>query len=275
MHIHCHFRILSIILACIQKNVSVYELLNLNSLCIRIWVLKNVPLFCRYHSPDTVNILLKGGKQEYIASEENENPLYDSEEKHTYCTIDDMQNQYKKEIGLATKPSQSNLYEVPVDPEASTSSFNPIYTGINAAYDVSPLTHPDSVNKRPKNNNNEIPSDPGASRSASDPPCSNDSGSIFTETDRPLIPTIDTTPESHYKSPGNPYDTMIPNTNTPRDVASTNSVNQPAHNSYENVPNNNSHYQTPRDNPDKDVYEVMHGRDSQLDVLENTGMNQC
>jgi hypothetical protein len=257
-----------------------------------------------FQPPDKVRILSKGGKQVDISSDEKNNPLYESGECHTYCSIEDVQNQYKKEIGLRTKPSQSTLYETPVDPGASTSTFNPGHIKGNEninPYEVSSLATSNPPNVPPKHSAYETPVYQGASTSSFNPLYtkgsentnpyqvvdleSSNSPTMPPEqsgSDAPLSTALSTsydTPQSHYKSPGNPYDTMIPkkDTNPAYDVSPMNTGNQPPRTSYENVPNgnNNPHYQTPTTKPGTDVYEVMHGRNSVVDVPDNTGMTQC
>ena len=211
--------------------------------------------FTRFQSPDKVNILPKGAERVDISKGEKENPLYESGENHTYCSIDDVQDQYRKQVGLSTKPSQSTLYETPVDPGASTSSFNPLYTRTNP-YQVSNIESPISesnLDQPPKQNGT-----PTSSTTAS---------------------TTSNTPESHYKTPNNPYDTMLPKKETQAayDVSPMNSHNHPPRASYENVPNagNVSHYQTPSGQPDSGVYEVMTEMNPQVNLQDNTGTTQC
>ena len=244
--------------------------------------------FSRFQSPEKVSILPnpKGDERVNISAEEKNNPLYEPGESHTYCSIEDAQDQYKKEIGLSTKPSQSTLYETPTDPGASTSSnANP--------YEVSPLTGVKPPKLDPKQNDYETPTEPGASTSSFNPLYDNSTensnshqGSNIegptSESSSPLLPattsTSSNTPESHYKTPNNPYDTMLPPKNEAQgayDVSPMNSQNNPPRASYENVPNSNntSHYQTPSAQPD-DVYEVMTGKDLQINQ-GNTGTTQC
>ena len=224
---------------------------------------------------------------------EKNNPLYESGEEHNYCTINDVQEQYKKEIGLSNKLSQSTLYETPVDPEASTSSFNEVNTKENKKktnlYEISELGTSNRPKLPQKDNPYETPIDQGASFN----PLYNKEGNNknpdveltssptlpFKQSSQktPLLPKPHDTPEPHYKSPGNPYDTMLPlkDTSSPYDITPMKAANQQPRVPYENVSNanNNSHYQTPK--ADTGVYEVMHGREHQVDLAESTGMTQC
>lgn len=228
-----------------------------------------------------------------ICSEDKNNPLYEPGEKHDYCTIDEVQEQYKKEVGLSNKPSQSTLYETPQDPGASTSSFNQVNTKGNERetnlYEVSKLPASDPPNLPEKHSAYETPVDHGAS---SNPLYTKESNNKNPDVEltsspalplkqstqkTPLLPKPNDTPEPHYRSPGNPYDTMLPKKemSPPYDITPMNAAKKQPRVPYENVPNanNNSHYQTPKS--DTDVYEVMHGREHQVDLAENTGMTQC
>ncbi len=212
-----------------------------------------------------------------MPANEKDNPLYEpGGENHTYCSIEDTQAQYKKEIGLTAKPSQSTLYETPVDPGASTSS-----NSMPNPYQISPLTTSSPPKLPPKNINYETPADPDASLSSFNPLYSKGSDNTSPNTptfpfpspsdsDTPLLSTSYDTPQSHYNTPNNPYETMIPNDT--QGAYAVSPMNQPPRASYENVPNgnNNPHYQTPSTKLEGNVYEVMHGRDPQV-----TGVTQC
>ena len=226
-----------------------------------------------------------------ISKDEKDNPLYESGENHTYCSINDVQDQYRKQVGLSTKPSQSTLYETPVDPGATSTNLNP--------YNTLPLTATNPPKLNPTHNDYETPADPGASTSSFNPlytrtnpyQVSNIESPISesnldqppkqngTPTSSTTASTTSNTPESHYKTPNNLYDTMLPKKETQAayDVSPMNSHNHPPRASYENVPNasNVSHYQTPSGQPDSGVYEVMTGRNPQVNLQDNTGTTQC
>ena len=296
----------------------------------------------RFRSPDKVNIMSNGGMQVNISSQENNNPLYESGENHEYCTIEDAQNEYKKEIGLSNKLSQSTLYETPMDPGASTSSFNQCNTKKSTnLYEVSELATPNPANVPQKDNAYEAPIDQSSSFNPLYPKESNNKNPNLELSSSPLlssknstqklpllpkshdtpkthykspgspdatmlakkdtsspyvtpmnaannvdnnahhqpqIPKSDHTSETHYKTPGNPYDTMLPKKDaaSPYDVTPINAANnQRPYVPYENASNanNDSHYQRPK--PGTDVYEVMRGRERQVDLADKTGMTQC
>ncbi|XP_028403866.1 uncharacterized protein LOC114526459 [Dendronephthya gigantea] len=218
----------------------------------------------RFQSPDKVFIL--GGQQVNIPSDEKENPLYETQEEHTYWSIEDTQKQYKKEIGNC--PSKSTFYETPLDSGASTSSLNP--------YEISPVKAAKPSNIPPEDNTYDKPVDSLASMSSFNPLYSSES----TNHEAPLLSDVpstshDTT-EAYYKNPANPYN-KLPKSDiykTPSNVSQTDSGNQQAQTTYENfsLTDHNPHYQTPNNKPD--TYEVMHGK-LVVDLSEETGMTQC
>lgn len=221
----------------------------------------------RFQSPDRVFILGEG--QVNIPTDEKENPLYETQETHTYCSIEDMQDQYKRAI--RSNPSKSAFYETPLDSGASTSSLNP--------YEVFPLKGATPPIIPPEDNAYDKPV--GSLASASTFNLFYSSESINNEA--PLLSNEPSTShdsaEAHYKTPVNPYTKIRKSDTSPScDVSQHVSGNQQAQTPYENfsVTDHNSHYQTPTSNPETNTYEVMHGRrELQVDFPEKRGMTQC